>query len=341
MHDYRQMDKTLTNDPKLVIVIGASAGGLNSVVEVCAQLNHHIDAVVFVVLHLSKMSSNDALVYRLQKNTALICKIAVHNEVIKRGYVYLAPSDKHLIIKKNHVLLGEGPPENRWRPSIDVLFRSAAIAYNGRVVGIILTGLMQDGTSGMMAIRRCGGTTIVQDPKEAEYPDMPLFVLNNMDVDYCVPLEHMGAILQEKSKNGISETHVIPDDIRAEAEISERVAQGVENVKPIGELSLFTCPDCGGTLWEMKGEAFPRYRCHTGHVYGQQELLRKQYESLENTLWVALRMLEERKNLLNKMWEEELGKGWAISAKNKKERAEELNEHIERLKKFLFDTKKE
>jgi two-component system, chemotaxis family, protein-glutamate methylesterase/glutaminase len=339
LHEYLQMENTQTDEPKLIVVVGTSAGGLHSVVELCAQLKQDINAAVFVVLHLPKMSSRDSLTYRIQKNTAFTCKMAEHNDTIKRGYVYIAVPDKHLVIKRNKIILGEGPPENRWRPSIDVLFRSAAAAYDGKVTGIILTGLMQDGTSGMLAIKRCGGTCIVQDPDEAEYPDMPQAVLNAMEVDFCVPLIKMGAILQEKSKNGIDGSHVIPDDVRAEAEIAERVALGIETVKAIGELSTFTCPDCGGILFGMKSDGISRYRCHTGHVFNQKELSKKQNEALENTLWIALRMLDERKSLLEKMSQEEKSKGWNISAANKKERAAELNEHIQRLKNFLFKTK--
>jgi two-component system chemotaxis response regulator CheB len=335
------MGNIQTDEPKLIVTIGASAGGLHSVVELCAQLSADINAAVFVVLHLTKLSSRDVLTYRLQKNTSFTCKMAEHNDTIKQGYVYIAVPDKHLLVKKNKIILGEGPTENRWRPSIDVLFRSAAAAYDSKAIGIILTGLMQDGTSGMLAIKRCGGTCIVQDPNEAEYPDMPLAVLNNMEVDYCVPLIQMGAILQEKSRNGVYGSHVIPEDIRVEAEIAERVALGIKTVKAIGNQSTFTCPDCGGILFEMNSDGITRYRCHTGHVYNQLELSKKQNEALENTLWVALRMLEERKSLLEKMSKEEESKGWNISAANKKERAAELSEHIGRLKKFLFDTKEE
>lgn len=339
MHEYQRMENTQTVEPKLIVVVGASAGGLHSVVELCAQLKQDINAAVFVVLHLTKISSRDVLTYRIQKNTAFTCKMAEHNDIIKRGNVYIAVPDKHMVIKRNKIILGEGPPENRWRPSIDVLFRSAAAAYDGKVTGIIMSGLMQDGTSGMLAIKRCGGTCIVQDPNEAEYPDMPQAVLNAMEVDFCVPLIEMGAILQEKSKNGIDGSHVIPEDIRAEAEIAERVALGINTIRPIGDISTFTCPDCGGMLFEMRSDSITRYRCHTGHVYNQQELSKKQNEALESTLWIALRMLDERKSLLEKMSEEEKNKGWTISATHKKERAAELDEHIERLKKFLFDTK--
>jgi two-component system, chemotaxis family, protein-glutamate methylesterase/glutaminase len=327
------------DEPKFIVVVGASAGGLNSVVELCLQLTREVDAAVLVVLHLSHLSMGDVLVERLQRQTAFTCKLAEQDELIRKRFVYLAVPDKHLVVQKNRILLGQGPAENRWRPSIDVLFRSAAAAYDGRVIGIIMTGMMQDGTAGMMAVKQCGGTCIVQDPNEAEYPDMPLSVLNSMEVDYCISLAGMGAILQEKTRNGQSPKHLVPPEVQAEAAISERVALGMDTIRNLGTQSPFVCPDCGGALWELKEGGMNRYRCYTGHAYTQPELLTKQNEALEETLWVALRMMEERKSLLKKMAQEEQGKGWIKSASNKKGRAGELDQHIERLKQLLFDTK--
>jgi two-component system, chemotaxis family, protein-glutamate methylesterase/glutaminase len=325
-------------EPKFIIAIGASAGGLNSVIELLSQISPDLDAAVFVVLHLRKLTSDGALLQRLQSNASFPCKLAEHNESIKRGHIYIGVPDEHLIVKKGTILLGHGPQENLWRPSIDVLFRSVAASYDSRSIGIILSGLMYDGTSGMIAIKRCGGTCIVQDPAEAEYPDMIRSVLQNVEVDFCVPLESMGDILVEKTKNGINR-HEIPADVKAEAEIAERMAIGIDNLKEIGEKSIFICPDCGGGLWEMVNDNVVRYRCHTGHVYNQKELLIRQSDALENTLWTALRMMEERKNLLDKMAGEEKRKGWKSTAQNKEERARDLNTHIERLKEILYESK--
>jgi two-component system, chemotaxis family, protein-glutamate methylesterase/glutaminase len=307
--------------------------------ELTAQLTNKIDAAVIVVLHIAHLHSGEALVQRLQKNSFFTCKFANDGEIIQSGYLYMAVPDKHLLLKEDKIVLGQGPPENRWRPSIDALFRSAAANYNSKVIGIILTGLLQDGTAGMQAIKRSGGTCIVQDPDEAEYPDMPLSVINNMKVDYCVSLQAMGAILAEKTKDGIPEEHEVPHDIKIEAQIAERVAIDIDQLKELGNGSLFSCPDCGGGLWEMKEGGIVRYRCHTGHVYTQDEYAEKNKEALENTLWVALRMMEERKQLMDKMAREENSKGWARSAKAKEERATEMDVHIERLKQILFDAK--
>ena len=325
--------------PKNIVVVGASAGGLHSIIELSAQLTLEMDLSLFVVLHITHISMEDVLIQRIQKNTSFTCKMAVHEEIIQTRHLYFAVPDKHMVLQGNKIVLGKGPAENRWRPSIDVLFRSAAASYDGRVIGIILSGLMQDGASGMLAIKRCGGTCIVQDPKETEYPDMAMAVLNSMEVDYCLSLQQMGTILLEKSKNGKYTAHSIPDDIKAEATIAARVSIGMENVKRLGQRSHFSCPDCGGGLWEMVDDDVIRYRCYTGHVYNEGELWIRQSETLENTLWMALRMMEERKQLLEKIAEEEGGKGWIRMAASKKERVIDLQSHIERLKQILFDAK--
>ena len=326
------------SEPKYILVVGASAGGLNSITELAAQFKEEMDLAVFVVVHLNPSSLGGIVLQRIQRSTPYKCVEAEDGMSIKSGHLYMAVADRHMVVKKGKIILGDGPAENRWRPSIDVLFRSAAAAYDSRTFGIILSGMLQDGTAGMSAIKRSGGTCIVQDPKQSEYPDMPQSVLDNVEVDYCVPLEQMGPILFEKTKDGVTH-HIIPDDVRMEAEIAEKSAVGIERVRPLGDKSLFSCPDCGGGLWEMNNDNFTRYRCHTGHVYTEKELLLKHNEALENTLWVALRMMEERRNLLKKMSEEEKSKGWARSAGLKKEREMELDDHIARLKNILFDAK--
>lgn len=325
--------------PRFLIVVGASAGGLSAVIELCAQLDPEMDAAVCVVLHVSHISMSDILAKQIQKSSPFICRIAKDDEPIVRGHIYMAAADKHLLVKKRNLLLGQGPPENRWRPSIDALFRSAAVAYDGHVIGIILTGLLQDGTAGMLAIKKSGGICVVQDPKEAEYPDMPQAVLDNVEVDYCLSLSQMGFLLKEKTADPQEtlNTHV-PKEVQIEAAIAERVAIGMDLVAPLGKKSLFTCPDCGGGLWEIDDGKLPRYRCHIGHAFTEKELQLRQNETLESTLWVALRMMEERRQLLQKMADEERSKGRERSACNKEERVDDLKVHIERLKQILFET---
>jgi two-component system, chemotaxis family, protein-glutamate methylesterase/glutaminase len=329
------------SDPKFIVVIGASAGGFHSLVELMAELDGQLDIAVLAVLHVTKMSKPSAVLERLQPVTSFRCKFAEDNETIARGHFYLAPPDVHLLVKDGKTLLGRGPTENRWRPSIDMLFRSAAANYNSRSIGIILSGLLQDGTSGMDAIQRSGGTLIVQDPNEAEYPDMPSSVLQNLKADYVVSLAQMGAILKEKTSNGMPPRHEVPHVIAMEARIAEKVATAIENLWEIGEKSDFTCPKCGGGLYELKEGPLVHLKCHVGHSFTEGELLFELDHSLESTLWVALRMMEERRLLLKKLITEETDRGWLRSASLKQEREEEMQRHIDRLKEVLFAAQSE
>lgn len=326
-------------DPKYIIVIGASAGGLQAVTELMAQVTEEMDASIFVVLHTPNYAYGHLILQRLQKNSIFTCKLAEQDEKIKSKHLYLAIPDHHLILKKGKIILGRGPVENRWRPSIDVLFRSAAVAYDGQVIGVILTGFLEDGASGMQAIKECGGTCIIQDPVEAEYPDMPQAVLRLVEVDYCTSLQQIAIILQEKTKNGVETNHPIPQRIQREADIAERVAIGIDEVESLGGArSPYSCPECGGSLWQMKDGDITRYRCYTGHMFSSEELHEAKRKELEDTFWVALRVLEERRNLLTRMAEEEDGKGWVKSSGNKWKRADELETHINRLKEILFQS---
>jgi len=326
--------------PQHIIVIGTSAGGLSALNELVSQFKEDWDAAYFIVLHLSRKGISDFLVHQLKQYTSLPCQLGTDEQQIKKGHIYIAIPNFHLLIKQGRVKLGHGPTENRWRPSIDVLFRSAAAAYDSHVTGIILTGLLDDGTSGMWAIKRTGGTLVVQDPNEAEYPDMPLSVLNRMEADYCISLSEMGSVLDKIIHTKEFTNDPIPDDILAEVEIAERMTSGIDVVEPIGTNSVYTCPDCGGVLFRIVNGQINRYRCHTGHTYSEKDLEVKQAENLEAALWVALRMMEERKNLIKKLEEQTRGRGFSRFANDYKEKFEELQFHIEKVKELLFVTQK-
>jgi two-component system chemotaxis response regulator CheB len=319
-----------------IITIGASAGGVNAIRELLSQLPPEINASLFVVLHLSKTSLGDILVSRFQKKTAMPCKLGEDKEAIKRGTVYIAPPNAHLLVKDGEVLIGRGPAENRFRPSIDVLFRSAAASHNEKVIGVILTGYLNDGTVGMSAIKLSGGHCIVQDPNEAEYPDMPLSVLESMEVDEVVPLKNMGAailkIIQYAKEEGIT----APPNVLAESKLSEKSVISIEKVGELGKKTLFSCPDCGGGLWEIENGKLVHYRCHVGHSYSESDLLLKQIESIEKTLWISLRMLEERKLLLVKLAREHNNKGLEKMSENYITQAEDISHNIDELKALLI-----
>ncbi len=325
--------------PKFIIVIGTSAGGINALAELVEQFRKDLDAAVLIVMHLSRASIGDFLVHRLRPHTLLTCEVAKDDVPIEKGHIYIAPPNHHMLVKPGKIILGHGPEENRWRPSIDVLFRSAAIAYNSRVIGIILTGALDDGTTGMLAIKQCGGISIVQDPNEAEYPDMPLSVLNSMEVDYSLHLTEMGKVVLEMTKTE-PEPIEAPSDLVIESGIAERVVVDYDSVQQIGQKSIYACPDCGGGLWTISNKTgkTDRYRCHIGHSYSENDLVIKQGQVLEATLWTALRIMEERRNLLKKMEDDSLKKGFSTMAQGYQAKGRDLQFHVDKMKEILYAT---
>jgi two-component system, chemotaxis family, protein-glutamate methylesterase/glutaminase len=205
------------------------------------------------------------------------------------------------LLKKDRVLVTKGARENRYRPAIDPLFRSAAVAQGSRVIGVVLTGMLDDGTAGLLAIKRCGGVTVVQDPADAAYSGMPMSALDNVGVNYCVPIAQMGPLLTKLVGQSRGKSKAVPSDIRTEAVIAERVLSDVAQVDGLGDQVPYNCPNCGGVLWEIDTPGEKRYRCHTGHSYTGPALLASQSEKIEEILWISLRMFEERRNLLTSM----------------------------------------
>jgi len=316
-----------------LIVVGASAGGLKALIALIQQLPGDFPAPVLIVQHISADASGDVLLDALNKHGKLNCLHAVNGEPVKAGHIYLAPSDHHLLVEKDgHLHVTKGAQENRSRPGIDPLFRSAAVAFGNRVTGIILTGYLDDGTSGLIAIQRCGGTCMVQDPNEADYPDMPKNALNQLKVDYCVPIAEMGSILSKLVARKPSKQKAIPEDIKREAIIAERVLSDLASVNSLGEQVPFNCPGCGGVLWKMAKGSQLRYRCHTGHAYTAEALLAEQTKKIEETMWTALRMFEERKNLLTTFAKSQRG----AQARSADERAKLSQVHIDRIRTFLL-----
>lgn len=324
--------------PKFMVVIGASAGGLNALAEMVQNLQKGLDAAYCIVLHLSRKGIGDFIVHRLAQVTGMPCSMVVNGGPVKPDHIYIARPNQHMLIKENKFLLGAGPEENRFRPSIDVLFRSAAVAYSSHSIGIILSGLLDDGTSGMWAIKRSGGTCVVQDPNQAEYPDMPLSVINNMEVDHVATLDEIGPLIAKIVKLKKGRKTAAPKDVIAESKIAEQTAVGIDDVKKLDVLpSIFACPDCGGGLWEAQNDIIKRYRCHIGHAYTERDLVLKQAETAGATLWVALRMMEERKHLLKKIEVDYKKKGYTSLSSNNVEKQDEMGRHINKLKEILFD----
>lgn len=328
------------NNPK-IIVIGTSAGGMQALTLLLSKLPEDLPAAIFIVQHLSNDSSAPFLVKRLNQYTKLTCKVAEHQQALEAGTVYLAPPDRHLLLKVNEMLVVRGPRENHFRPSIDPLFRSAAAYHGASVTGVILTGFMSDGVVGMESIKRSGGNTVVQAPDDAEFPALPNNVLRQVPIDHVVPIREMGEVLVELAKEQNNDSVTVPTDIWQEAQIAERVMSNsgmtnIEEMDKAGSRSPYSCPECGGGLWDFsKQNTIKRFRCHSGHAYTTDSLMMGMSTAIEETLWVALRTLEERRNILLQMSQGEISKGNRNWATVQEERAEEMKVHVERLRELL------
>ena len=316
-----------------IIVVGASAGGLEALDQLVGQLPTHLAASIFVVQHMAPHNSGEPLLRRLSRHKAFQPKLAADGDRFRPGRIYIAPPDNHLLVKATKVLVTKGARENRHRPGIDPLFRSAAVAHGARVIGIVLTGMLDDGTAGLIAIKRCGGVTVVQDPRDAAYSGMPLSALDNSNVDFCVPLAEMGLLLTTLVSQRQGKRKAVPSDIRTEALIAERVVSDVSQVNGLGDQVPYNCPGCGGVLWEMDTPGEKRYRCHTGHSYTGPALLASQSEKIEEMLWISLRMFEERKNLLVSMTR---SARTAALKSSTRQRANEIQGYIDRIRGMLL-----
>ncbi len=322
--------------PSRIIVIGASAGGLDALTRLVAQLPKAFRAPVFIVNHMAPDASGQALLDALRDNGNLPCSEARDGQSFKSGHIYVAPSDHHMMIESGKILVTKGARENRSRPGIDPLFRSAAVAYRSKVIGVVLTGYLDDGTSGLEAIHRCGGVCVVQDPADAAYPDMPQNALNRVKIDYSVPLAEMGALFSRLLLSKTVKDKPIPADLKIEAKIAERVLSDLASVEALGDQVPFNCPDCGGVLWQVANGNSLRFRCHTGHAFTGAVLVAQQTAKIEETLWVALRMFEERRNLLGTMSSKD-SRCYSPSASA---RAKESEVHIERIRAMLKSSDK-
>jgi two-component system chemotaxis response regulator CheB len=318
-----------------IIVIGTSEGGLEALDRLVGQLPTDLPAAVFIVQHLAPHNSGEPLLRRLSRHQAFHPKLAEDGDRFRPGHIYIAPADHHLLLKKNKMLVTKGARENQNRPAIDPLFRSAAVAHGSRVIGIVLTGMLDDGAAGLRAIKRCGGMTVVQDPRDAAYSGMPLSALNSRNlVDFCVSVAEMGPLLATLVFQSHGKNRPVPSDVRTEALIAERVSSDISQVNGLGHQVPYNCPGCGGVLWEMETPSQKRYRCHTGHSYTGPTLLASQSEKIEEMLWISLRMFEERKNLLTTMI-----RGGSQSARKSvatRRRVKQTQDYIDRIRGMLL-----
>ena len=319
-----------------VVVIGASAGGLEAITALLQQFGPEFPAAVFVVCHLMPNGSNP-LVDAFNTAGPLVAREAADDDEFEHGIVYVAPADRHLLVKQGYMRVTRGPRENRWRPAIDPLFRSAAVTYGPRVVGVVLSGMLDDGTAGLVAIKRCGGITIVQDPDEAAFPDMPRTALANVKVDHCLPIAEIGALIRKlASEPAPKPVGIPPNDLEAEVRITETGYSDPDITARIGELMALSCPECGGPIWQQDIGESARYRCRVGHAYTESSLLSGQAEAVEASIWAAIRLLEQRANVLTGLADNDRRRQRMRLVEHQEHLAKEARDHAAVLRNLLL-----
>jgi two-component system, chemotaxis family, protein-glutamate methylesterase/glutaminase len=321
-----------------IIVIGASAGGVEALQALVRRLPGSLPAAILVVLHLPP-GAPSVLPSILSRAGPLAASHPEHDEPLRPGRIYVAPPDQHLLIADGRVHLALGPRENGHRPAIDPLFRTAARAYGRRVVGVVLSGALDDGTAGLAAIKLRGGTAVVQDPEDALFDSMPKSAMQHVAVDHVVPAADLPDLLARLVGDRVGDGPLPPvsNTMEVEARMAELDPDVVHESERPGAPSAFACPDCGGVLWELADDELIRFRCRVGHAYSPDSLTTKQLQTLEDALWVALRAMEEQVALTKRLRDQASGRGQQQLAERFAKRQEHAESRAELIRQVLAD----
>jgi two-component system chemotaxis response regulator CheB len=276
-----------------IVTIGVSADGLDALITIVGNLPSEFPAAVFIVSHTGAGGSG-VLADILNRVGPLRAVYPEDRDPIQSGRIYVGPPDRHMSIENGCVRITHGP-----------LFRSAALAYGAKVVGVVLTDNLNDGAAGLLAIKKCGGVAIVRDTAEASNPAMPKSAMERIRVDYRLPLSGIAPLLSDLASDAANEDRPVPSDMKTEVEIATSETNVPEAVENLGRPSEFTCPECHGVLWELNDNALLRFRCRAGHAYLAESLHEEQSETEEDMLWEAFRALEEGATLARRIAESE------------------------------------
>jgi two-component system, chemotaxis family, protein-glutamate methylesterase/glutaminase len=317
-----------------IIVIGASAGGLQALNELVDCLPRNLPAVCLAVLHIAH-GRDSAIPSILNGRDTLAVKFAENGERMRHGALLLAPTGRHLVVERDRVRLSGGPRENFWRPSIDVLFRTAAVQHRSRVVGVVLSGSLDDGIAGLTAVRTCGGQALVQDPAEASCPEMPQAALRQVAGARAMTIPAMCEEITRLANTAAAAPPAIPPELELEARIVADESDFVASLGMPNELSLYNCPECGGPLAAQHDRPL-RFRCTVGHAFTAASLEDGMRRQIDSSLWVAIRLLQQRSNLSRTLSEKERKKGRLHGARTYLTRAEEDGAHAEVLRQHLM-----
>lgn len=313
-----------------IIVIGGSAGSGAVLRQLLAALPSDLSASVFVSTHLPAHSPS-ILAEVLGSSSALPVVRALDGQPIEQGRVYVAAPDRHMLLIDGTIRLGTGPRENMVRPSIDPMFRSAALSFGPRVIGVVLTGLLNDGAAGLHAVKASGGVAVVQHPLDAEADQMPLSALEAVDVDHVAPAAKLGDLLAHLVQEDAGAAQPPSDALRLEVEIAAGARLGSARLAQIAIPTALSCPDCHGVLSEVGGMRPLRYRCQIGHAY-TADALAAQIDEVDEAIRVAMRVMEERVTLVERMAVDARGAGRAAVAELYEARAAEYRGYASTLR---------
>jgi len=310
-----------------IVAIGTSAGGVEALLYLAKHLPRSLPASVLVTIHLPS-HSRSALDDLLTRAGHLPAQFARDGDAVQKGHIYIAPPDCHLLLDDHRVSLGMGPRENNSRPAIDAMLRSVAVCCGARAIGVVLTGTLGDGASGLWAMRSCGGLAVVQDPHDAAFSEMPTTALNRASPDHVVNLSAMPALLDKLVREPAGHKAPVPRTLRYEVEIAKDGRSDMNAMDSLGRRSVLSCPDCGGVMWEINEGDLARYRCHVGHTYTAELMSLALDENLRRALGSAQRALEERVALARKLHDQAADKGQNLLAQTWSERMLEFEREL-------------
>lgn len=317
-----------------IIVVGGSAGGVEAVLRLAKGLPPDLPAAVFVVIH-SSPHGKGGLSGLINRAGPLSCVLAGDGDGIEAGMIYLARPDHHLLLEAGKVRVVRGPLENRHRPAIDPLFRSAAVTYGARVIGVILSGILDDGAAGLAVVKKSGGRTVVQHPEDALFPSMPRNAMDAVKVDHVLPLDEMPALFSRLCREPAEEIPEPSDSDKAEAGIAAGNLVSEAKMLEAASPSVFICPDCGGDLFEYADSQPLRFRCSIGHAVNGISLLEAQSGKVQEALATSFRVLLENQRLYKRMLEDFTRRNLPISAAGIRRKAEALESPIQVIRGLL------
>ncbi|ACP27240.1 chemotaxis protein-glutamate methylesterase [Sinorhizobium fredii NGR234] len=318
-----------------VIAIGGSMGAVGAMKHLLRGLPPDFPAVLFVVIHVG-VRGNDLLADVLGHGAHLPVTTAIDGERVQRGHVYVAPADHHLLVIDDVIHLGRGPRENLSRPAIDPLFRSVGAHYGPRAIAVVLTGMLNDGAAGLADAKQCGSVTVVQNPSDAVASDMPIGALKASEVDYRAPLADLPALLCQLTREEAGLPVAIPPDITLEIDIALGRKIDSATLAEIADAVPLSCPACGGVLSQIKARPPLRFRCQVGHAYTSETLVADSEGAVDEAMRVALRIIEERVTLSEKMADDARRNGLGAAAAANGRRAEEGRQHAETLRRAIL-----